>query len=141
MIFLVGASAIYLTALQASINAPRSAFQTCLKNAVDKAQSQKVAGDGYEAFVRTECGGQMNSFRAAVTAFDIKNKMTHKDASSDADSMIADFVTGSADHYRYVLKSDPAGGAGAKPAATEAKATITPAPTPAAAPASATPAK
>lgn len=107
MIFLVGASAIYLTAMQASINAPRNAFQTCLKDAVNKAQAQKIEGDGYEAFVRETCGTQLGSFKSAVTAFDIKNKMTRKDASADADAMIADFVSGSADHYRYVLKSDP----------------------------------
>lgn len=107
MIFLVGASAIYLTAMQASINAPRNAFQTCLKDAVDKAKAQKIDGDGYEAFVRETCGAQLGSFKSAVTAFDIKNKMTRKDASADADAMIADFVSGSADHYRYVIKSDP----------------------------------
>lgn len=110
MIFLVGASAIYLTAMQASINAPRDAFKTCLASAVEKAQAQKIEGDGYEAFVRETCGTQLGSFKSAVTAFDIKNKMSRKDASDDADSMIADFVSGSADHYRYVIKSDPMSG-------------------------------
>lgn len=121
MIFLVGASAIYLTALQASINVPRNAFQSCLKEAVEKATAQKVDGDGYEAFVRTTCGSQLNSFKSAVTSFDMKNKMSRKDASDDAEAMIADFVTGSANHYRYVLKSEPV--AAAKPAkAVEAAA-------------------
>ena len=121
MIFLVGASAIYLTAMQASINAPRNAFQACLKTAVDKAQAQKVDGDGYEAFVRSTCSAELGSFKGAVTAFDIKNKMSRKDASADADAMIADFLTGSADHYRYVIKSDPmTGGKPAKAVATQA---------------------
>jgi hypothetical protein len=128
MIFLVGASAIYLTALQASIVAPRDAFQSCLKVAVDKAQSQKVDGDGYEAFVRTTCGTQMNSFKSAVTAFDMKNKMSRKDSSDDAEAMVADFVTGSANHYRYVIKSDPvASGKQAKAIEATAKADVTPA--------------
>lgn len=125
MIFLVGASAIYLTALQASINAPRDAFQSCLKSAVDKAQAQKIDGDGYEAFVRSTCGAQLGSFKSAVTAFDIKNKMSRKDASQDAEAMIADFVSGSTDHYRYVIKSDPANAAKiTKPIATEASQPI-----------------
>lgn len=136
MIFLVGASAIYLTALQASINAPRSAFQTCLKESVDKATAQKVASDGYEAFVRTSCGGQLNSFKSAVVGFDIQNKMSKKDAGEDADAMIADFVTGSADHYRYVLKTQPASdSAPVKPAAPAVTPAAAPAVTPAAAPA------
>jgi hypothetical protein len=107
MIILLGASAIYLTALQAVINAPRDAFKTCLKESVAKAATQKVDGDAYEAFVRNECGAQLNSFKSAVVGFDMKNKMSKKDAASDADMMIADFVTGSTDHYKYVLKSEP----------------------------------
>ncbi|MBV9527405.1 hypothetical protein [Sphingomonas sp.] len=134
MIFLVGASAIYLTALQASINAPRSAFQACLKASVDKASAAKVDGDAYEAFVRNACGGQLNSFKTAVVGFDVGNKMSRKDAGADADSMIADFLSGSTDHYRYVLKSEPITNAAApaKPVTAPAAA---PAPTPAAAPA------
>jgi hypothetical protein len=136
MIFLLGASAIYLTALQASINAPRSAFQTCLKASVSKASEQKIDGDGYEAFVRSQCGGQLNSFKSAVVSFDMQNKMSRKDAGADADSMIADFVSGSADHYRYVAKSQSATAAAAKTAAAPAATpAVAPAPTPAAAPA------
>ena len=66
MIFLIGASAIYLTALQASISAPRSAFQACLKATADKATAEKVPGDGYEAYVRTNCGNQLSGFKSAV---------------------------------------------------------------------------
>jgi len=127
MIFLVGASAIYLTALQASINVPRDAFQSCLKDAVTKAQAQKVDGDGYEAFVRTTCGTQMNSFKSAVTAFDMKNKMSRKDSSDDAEAMVADFVSGSANHYRYVIKSDPVASGKAAKAVEAAKADVAPA--------------
>jgi len=126
MIFLVGASAIYLTALQASINAPRNAFQSCLKDAVEKAQAQKIEGDGYEAFVRETCGAQLGSFKSAVTAFDMKNKMSRKAASDDAESMIADFVSGSADHYRYVLKSVPVGEKPVNAVATQASESVSP---------------
>jgi hypothetical protein len=135
MIFLVGASAIYLTALQASINAPRSAFESCLKASVEKASAQKVDGDGYDAFVRNACAGQLSSFKSAVVGFDIQNKMSRKEAASDADSMIADFVTGSADHYRYILKTQPVSAAAPKPAPTPVTSAAAPAPTPAAAPA------
>ena len=119
MIILLGASAIYLTALQAGINAPRDAFQSCLKQSVEKASAQKVDGDGYEAFVRTSCGGQLNSFKSAVVGFDMKNKMSKKDAGEDAEMMIADIMSSSANHYRYILKSEP-NTAAAKPATTAA---------------------
>jgi len=141
MIFLVGASAIYLTALQAAINAPRSAFQACLKESVDKATAQKIEGDSYDAFVRNACGSQLDRFKSAVIGFDIGNKMSRKDAGADADAMIADFVSGSADHYRYVIKSQPASAAAPKAATAPAAAApvtapaVAPAPTPAAAPA------
>jgi hypothetical protein len=117
MIILLSASAIYLTALQAGINGPRDAFQSCLKQSAEKASAQKVDGNGYEAFVRTSCGGQLNSFKSAVVGFDMKNKMSKKDAGDDADAMIADFVSSSANHYRYVLKSEPITAA-VKPSAT-----------------------
>lgn len=135
MIFLVGASAIYLTALQASINAPRSAFQTCLREAADKAAAQKVDGDGFEAFVHTACDAKMSSFKAAVAAFDMKNRMSRKDASEDADSMIADFVSGSVNHYRFMLKTQPVDAAAKTIAADKAapapgKAVATPASAP-----------
>lgn len=127
MIILLGASAIYLTALQASINAPREAFAACLKASVEKAAAQKVAGDGYDAFVRTACSGQLDSLKSAVVSFDMKNKMSKKDAASDAESMIDDFVSGSADHYRYMNKSDPvASAAPAKPVATQASVPVKP---------------
>jgi hypothetical protein len=137
MILLVGASAMFLIATQAAINAPRSAFQTCLKQAVEKASTQKVDGDGYEAFVRSNCSGQLNSFKSAVVGFDVGNKMSRKAAGADADAMIADFVSGSADHSRYVLKTQPVGEAkaAAAAAAPAPAAGAAPAPTPAAAPA------
>ena len=123
MIILLGASAIYLTALQAGINAPRDAFQSCLKQSIEKASTQKIQGDGYEAFVRTSCGGQLNSFKSAVVGFDMKNKMSKKDAGEDAEMMIADFVSSSPNHYRSVMQGEPATAA-ATPAATAAAAPV-----------------
>ena len=119
MIILLGASAIYLTALQASINAPREAFTACLKAQFEKATAQKVAGDGYDAFVRAACSGQLDSLKTAVVGFDMKNKMSKKDAGEDAEMMIADIMSSSANHYRYILKSEP-NTAAAKPATTAA---------------------
>ena len=123
MIVLLAASSITLAALQASINAPRDAFKTCLKDASSKALGAKVTAEGYEAYVRTACTGELGSFKTATVKFDMGNKMSRKDASEDADSMISDFVASALDHYKYMAGS-----------ALAAKAPATPPPTPAAQP-------
>ena len=123
MIVLLAASSITLTALQAAINAPRDAFKTCLKDASSKALGAKVTAEGYEAYVRTACTAELGTFKTATVKFDMGNKMSKKDASADADSMISDFVGSALDHYKYMAGTSLA----EKPAAT-------PAPTPAAQP-------
>jgi hypothetical protein len=128
MIILLAASSITLTALQASINAPRDAFKACLKQASEKASGEKVGADAYEAYVRKTCDGQLGSFKSATVSFDMKNKMSHKAASEDADSMIADFVSSSLEHYKYIAKTAPVAEQAAAPA------TAKPQPTPAAQP-------
>ena len=129
MIILLAASSITLTALQASINAPREAFRTCLKESSAKAADEKVAADGYAAYIRNACSGQLGSFKGAVVKFDMGNKMSKKAADQDAESMVSDFVGSALDHYKYMVGST----APAKQDASAPKA-VTPAPTPAAEP-------
>lgn len=126
---LLAASSITLTALQASINAPREAFRSCLKEASTKAAGEKVAADGYEAYIRNACSGELGSFKGAVVKFDMGNKMSKKAASDDAEAMVSDFVGSALEHYKYLLDST----APAKQDASAPK-TVTPAPTPAAEP-------
>ncbi len=129
MIVLLAASSITLTALQASINAPRDAFKTCLKEASAKAGNEKVAAEAYDAYVRAACTGQLGAFKSAAMAFDMKNKMSKKDSSADADAMVSDFLESALDNYKYV------NAAVLKQAATAvAPASATPPPTPAAEP-------
>ena len=84
MIALLAASAIYLTALQATINAPRDAFKACLKQGDAKAKSEKVAADGYDAYLRNACSAQTSSLRSALIAFDLKNGISRKSAAEGA---------------------------------------------------------
>jgi hypothetical protein len=105
MLILLAVSSISLTALQASINAPRDAFKSCLKSAGTKASNEKVAADAYEAYVRTNCSGQLGSFKGAVIKFDMGNKMSRKASDDDADAMIADFLGSAVDHYKYIVGS------------------------------------
>lgn len=133
MIIMLAASAITLTALQASINAPREAFRSCLKDASSKAANEKVAGDAYEAYVRNACSGELGSFQSATVKFDVGNKMSKKDASADADAMISDFVASARDHYDYIMRaSEPAKQEASAPAV--AAPAVTPPPTPASEP-------
>ncbi len=68
MIVLLAASSITLTALQASINAPRDAFKTCLKDASSKAMGEKVTAEAYEAYIRNACSTQLGTFKAAPSS-------------------------------------------------------------------------
>ena len=122
MIALLAASAIFLTASQAVINGPREAFRSCLKEATSKAQSEKVRADGYDAYIRSNCGAQLGAFKGAVVKFDMGNKMSRKASDEDADAMIGDFVSSSLENYKYRT--------GAEAAATKQASAAAPAPSP-----------
>ncbi len=131
MIILLAASALSLTALQATINAPREAFRTCLKQASTKASGEKVTAEAYEAYVKSACSGELGSFRAAVVKFDMGNKMSRKASDDDADSMIGDFVSSALDNYKYITGADKAPAKQPASAAAPATAAKPPPPTPA----------
>jgi len=118
MIILVGASALFLTAAQAGINAPRQAFWACAKTQKSKARDQKIGGDGFEAFLRTACSSEIQSLRSAIAATDVKNGMAHKAAEQDADSSMTDYLSGPVDRYKADLQPPPA--ATAPPSTTAA---------------------
>lgn len=130
MIALVIASAINLAGLQAAIAAPTTAFRTCLKDAAVKAKTEKVTGDGIDAYLRGACTGQMSTLKEALIAFRMKNGMSRKDAASDASMTVDDYVETPADNYKFMADLEKPKAAPAPPA------NATPAPTPAAAPAS-----
>jgi len=116
--------------MQAAIAAPTTAFRGCLRDAAAKAKTEKVTGDGIEAYLRNACNGQMGTLKSALIEFRVKNGMTRKNAASDADMTVEDYVATPADNYRFMADLE-------KPKAAPAPASnATPAPTPAAAPTS-----
>ena len=130
MIALLMASAINLTAVQASISAPTDAFRGCLREAATKAKDEKVTGDGIEAYLRNACTGKMGALKAALVAFRLKNGMSQKAAASDAQMTIDDYVATPVDNYKFMADLD-------KPKSpAPAASSATPAPTPAAVPTS-----
>ncbi|HET9144860.1 MAG TPA: hypothetical protein VFN81_02075 [Sphingomicrobium sp.] len=131
MIALVGASALVLAALQASITAPTSAFRGCLHDAAAKATSDKVSADTIETYLRNACTVQMGTLKQALVEFRLKNGMGKKAAADDAEMTIDDYVSTPADNYKFMAeqnapKKPPAAAAPAPPA--------TPAATPASQP-------
>jgi hypothetical protein len=127
MIALLIASAINLTTLQASISGPTDAFRGCLREAATKAKDEKVTGDGIETYLRNACTGKMGALRGALVAFRLKNGMSQKAASSDAQMTIDDYVATPVDNYKFMADLD-------KPKSpAPAASSATPAPTPAAA--------
>jgi hypothetical protein len=119
MIALLGASAIVMAAMQATITAPTEAFRKCLHDASDKATKEKVAGDAFEAYARNACSVQMGSLKSAVVAFRMKNGMSRKAAGDDAEMTVDDYVGTSVDKYQF-FASQNAQSASAKPAAPAA---------------------
>jgi len=123
MIALLSASAIILAGLQASINAPTDAFRSCLREAATKANTEKVAGDAYEAYARNACSAQMSSLKTAVVAFRMKNGMARKAAGDDAEMTVDDYVATSVDKYQFMASMNtPKSAAIPPPPATQASA-------------------
>lgn len=134
MIVLLTASAISLAGLQASINAPRETFRACIKQASNKAANEKVGAEAYETYIRTNCGTELGSLKAAVVKFDMGNRMSRKASDDDAAAMIGDFVSSALDNYKYVTGTDSTAVKQAANAPKPAPAIKPPAPTPASQP-------
>ena len=102
MIPLIAASAMFLAASQAAVAAPTNAYKDCLKQASIQAKKTKVAGDAYEAFARSTCSAQISGLRDALIAFEVKNGTKRKDAATDADLTVDDYLASSVDNYKFL---------------------------------------
>jgi hypothetical protein len=118
VIAFVTATSIILAALQASINAPTTAFRDCLKEASAKATTDKITGDAYEAYARNACSVPMSTLKGAVVAFRMKNGMSRKAAGDDAEMTVDDYVATSVDKYQFFASQN----APQKPAAQATQA-------------------
>ena len=119
MIVIVVSSAIFLSALQASIAAPTEAFRGCLRKATETATKEKINPDGIEDYYRTSCSVQMDSLKSAVIAFRVKNGMARKAAADDAQMTVEDYMAAPVDRYRFITEmNQPPKPAEAAPAAS-----------------------
>jgi hypothetical protein len=87
----------------AAIDSQRDKFIACLEAAARGAKAQSTPADAIEAHLRGSCATVEESFKAALVAFDVKNKVGRKQAAADAQLQADEFVTGSVDQYKAVL--------------------------------------
>lgn len=106
MIVLLGASALSLAALQASVATPTSAFRGCLREATAKATSEKVSADTIEDYLRKACTVQMSTLTDAIVAFRTKNGMSKKAAADDAAMTVEDYVAAPSDNYKFMAQQN-----------------------------------
>lgn len=79
-------------------------FVECLHQADADARSQKIAPDGYAAFVRQHCSSPQESYHASLVTEDEKHGMSHKEAVSDAASIIDSYYSERSDNYQAFYK-------------------------------------
>ena len=106
MIALIAASAVYMAATQAALAAPTIAYKDCLKQAAGQAKKDKIGGDAYEAYARNSCATQITGLRDALIGFEVKNGTKRKDAASDADMTVDDYLASSVDNYKFMSGVD-----------------------------------
>jgi len=92
--------ALALAAGDSSDNSARAHFMACVKGQMDKASAAKIAPDGFAAFAKQACAGELTSFRGDLIAYDVKAGWTRKKAEPDADGQIADAIADWTDRYR-----------------------------------------
>ena len=106
MIALAIGSAVYVAALQtAAADASRKAFTACLRGAVEKGKTEKVALAGFDAYVRAQCAPVSAKFVDAMVSFDVKNKVPRKQATSDAESQITDYFNETGERFKYEVEA------------------------------------
>jgi hypothetical protein len=128
MIILLTASSLMMAAAQESIAAPTEAFRGCLRESAAKANSEKVAADAIDAYLKNACSAPMGSLKSAVIAFRMKNGMGRKAAADDAEMTVDDYVATPADKYRLMVSQRaPAAVPPAPAPATAQAATLQPA--------------
>lgn len=98
-------SAMLIAALvqSAAINSQRDNFIACLESAAATAKAQKMTAEAVEPHLRQTCAAAETSFKAALVAFDMKNKVGRTQATADAQLQADDFITSSVEQYRKAL--------------------------------------
>ena len=97
--------ALALMLAGATENSARAHFTACLKTAYEKGGDQKIAPDGFVAFAKLTCAGDIAGFRSSVISYDVKAGWTRKKAEPDADSQVGDYLDDWSGRFRDKSKT------------------------------------
>lgn len=75
-----------------AVGAGRKAFSQCLSSQIQPALDKKLTLGDFQSSLKSKCGDKEAAFRAAVVADDKASGMSDKDAQSDADDQVAEYV-------------------------------------------------
>ena len=99
---------IFVTMLLAGAGADlRHDFADCLNQADSKAQTQKLAAEGFIAFAKTTCAGSQAPFESSLTSANISHGMSKKAAATDAADQIDSYYTERLENYKIELQPLP----------------------------------
>lgn len=99
MFMIAIASMLAAASADTAASAQRSSLSNCLKQSVDRAKSEKVAVDAFEAYMHSQCAAPEGELRKAVIAIDVKNGISRKDAAENAELDVGDYFVATAERY------------------------------------------
>lgn len=86
-----------------AVGAGRKAFSECLSSQIQPALKEKKSLGDFQASLKSRCADKEAAFRAAIIADDKSSGMSAKDAQSDADDQVNEYVdkiTGEYEDYQ-----------------------------------------
>lgn len=83
----------------------RSAYVSCLKDAVTSAKGANVGVDAFKDYAHKACASVEQGFKAKLVSFNVKNGMSKKAAAEDADVQLEDYVYTAEERYRYSVEA------------------------------------
>lgn len=90
--------------VQAASAESRSAYVSCLREAVVSAKGANITVDGFKAYARQTCASVEGGFKSKLVSFNVKNGMSKKMAADDADVQLDDYMYTAEEKYRYSVQ-------------------------------------
>ena len=75
-----------------AVGAGRKAYSECLSKQIQPALDKKATLGDFQSSLKDKCGDKEAAFRAAILADDKSSGMSAKDAQSDADDQVSEYV-------------------------------------------------
>ena len=97
--------ALFLAPNPAAIDAPRHAFQACLKTFESNQRQAKVAADANSASVKTACPSEAQALTDALVKFDTAMGTKRPTALSNAQRDVDDYRLSSDERYRDLMSN------------------------------------